>query len=101
MRDFTDELREQRRRLDEAAGYLKVDNGRDRLVELESEMQRPDLWDDAEVAKRVNTEYANVKDDLDTFDGLAGKLDDVEVLHEMARELDDESQEADIESELA
>ncbi len=101
MRDFTDELREQRRRLDEAADYLKIADGRDRVVELESEMQRPDLWDDADLAKRVNTEYANVKDDLDTFDGLAGKLDDAEVLHDMARELDDESQEAEIESELA
>ncbi len=101
MRDFTDDLREQRRRLDEAAEYLKIDDSRDRIVELESEMQRPDLWDDAESAKRVNTEYADIKDDLDTFDGLTGKLDDVDVLHEMARELDDESQEADIEAEIA
>jgi len=101
MRDFTDELREQRRRLDEAADYLKVADGRNRIVELEAEMQRPDLWDDADLAKRVNTEYADVKDDLDTYDGLAGKLDDAEVLHDMARELDDESQEAEIESELA
>jgi peptide chain release factor 2 len=101
MRDFTDELREQRRRLDEAADYLKIADARDRIVELEAEMQRPDLWDDAELAKRVNTEYANVKDDLDVYDRLAGELDDAEVLHEMARELGDESQEADIEAELA
>jgi len=100
MRDFTDELREERRRLDEAAVYLKIAEGRDRIVELESEMQRPDLWDDAEVAKRVNTEYSDIKDDLDTFDSLASRLDDADVLHEMARELDDESQEADIEAEL-
>src|SRR5680860_1246236 len=101
MRDFSDVLREQRRRLDEAGDYLTIGDGRDRLVELESEMQRPDLWDDGDLAKRVNTEYANVKDDLDTFDGLASKLDDAEVLHEMARELGDESQEADIEAEIA
>lgn len=100
MRDFTDDLREQRRRLDEAVEYLKIAEARDRIVELESEMQRPDLWDDADLAKRVNTEYANVKDDLDTFDALSGKLDDAEVLHDMARELDDESQEADIDAEL-
>lgn len=100
MRDFTDVLREQRRRLGEAEGYLKISEARDRIVELESEMQRPDLWDDAELAKRVNTEYANVKDDLDVYDGLASKLDDADVLHEMARELDDESQEAEIEAEI-
>jgi peptide chain release factor 2 len=100
MRDFTDDLRGQRTRLAEAADYLSIADGRNRLVELESEMQRPDLWDDAELAKRVNGEYANVKDDVDTYDGLASRLDDAEVLHELAREEDDESQEADIESEI-
>jgi peptide chain release factor 2 len=101
MRDFTDDLREQRRRLDEAGGYLKIDEGRDRLVELEAEMQRPDLWDDGELAKRVNTEYANVKDDLDTYEGLVSQLDDAELLHELAREEDDESQVSDIADQIA
>ena len=99
MRDFTDDLREQRRRLDEAGDYLKIAEGRDRLTELESEMQRPDLWDDAELAKRVNREYSNLKDDVDTFDGLSSRLDDAEMLHEMAREEDDASQEPEIEAE--
>jgi peptide chain release factor 2 len=96
VRDFTDDLREQRRRLDEASTYLNIAEGRNRVVELESEMQRPDLWDDVELAKRVNTEYANVKDDLETYDGLAARLDDAEVLHELAREEGDESQEPEI-----
>jgi len=100
MRDFTDDLREQRRRLEEAGEYLKIEAGRDRLVELESEMQRPDLWDDAELAKRVNTEYSNVKDDVDTFDDLSRRLGDAETLHEMAREEDDASQESEIEAEI-
>jgi peptide chain release factor 2 len=100
MRDFTDDLREQRRRLAEAGEYLKIAEGRDRLIELESEMQRPDLWDDGELAKRVNTEYSNVKDDVDTFDDLSSRLADAEVLHEMAREEDDATQEADIEAEI-
>jgi peptide chain release factor 2 len=101
MRDFTDDLRELRRRLTEAEEYLKVADGRDRLVELESEVARPDLWDDAEHAKRVNAEYAAVKDDVETFDGLAAELADVELLHELAREEDDESQEPEITEVIA
>ena len=101
MRDFSDANGEQRRRLSEAAGYLNVVEGRHRLTELEAEMQRPDLWDDAERAKQVNGEYAAVRDDVTGYDALLGRLDDVEVLHEMAREEDDASQEAEIESELA
>jgi peptide chain release factor 2 len=101
VRDFTDELREQRRRLGEAEGYLNVPEGRNRIIELESEMQRPDLWDDAELAKKVNAEYAGVKDDLTVFDGLAARLEDAEVLHELAREVDDESQEGEIAEAIA
>jgi peptide chain release factor 2 len=98
MRDFTDDLKELRRRLGEAEGYLKIPSARARLTELEFEVARPDLWDDQELAKKINSEYSNVKGDIDTFDSLTGELDDVELLHEMAREVDDESQEADIQS---
>ena len=97
MRDFTDELKELRRRLGEAETYLQIGPSRERLSELELEVSRPDLWDDQELAKKINTEYANVKSDIDTFDQLSGDLDDAELLHEMAREADDESQEAEIE----
>ncbi len=96
MRDFTDELKDLRRRLGEAEGYLKITAGRARLAELEMEVARPDLWDDQELAKKVNAEYANVKADIDTFAALSRELEDAEVLHEMARELDDESQEPEI-----
>src|SRR5262245_27442317 len=96
MRDFTDDLRELRRRLGEAEVYLRVGESRNRLTELEAEMGRPDLWDDADAAKALTAEYANVRDDLATYDGLAGQLDDVEVLHELAREEGDESQEGEI-----
>jgi peptide chain release factor 2 len=96
VRDFTDDLRELRRRLAEAETYLRVGELRNRLAELEAEMGRPDLWDDAESAKALTGEYANVRDDLATYDALATELDDAELLHEMAREEDDESQEDDI-----
>ena len=100
MRDFTDDLKELRRRLGEAEGYLKIGASRARLTELEFEVSRPDLWDDQDLAKKINAEYANVKGDIDTFDQLSGDLDDVELLHEMAREVDDESQETDIQAAI-
>jgi peptide chain release factor 2 len=100
MRDFTDDLREQRRRLDEAAGYLDISGARDRMGEVEKEMSRPDLWDDADRAKALNAEYANLRDDVATYDGLDQALSDAEVLHELARDEGDESQEPDIEEAL-
>ncbi|MFZ4720826.1 MAG: peptide chain release factor 2 [Ilumatobacteraceae bacterium] len=100
MRDFSDDLKDLRRRLGDAERYLKIPAGRARLAELEMEVARPDLWDDQELAKRINAEYANVKGDIDTFDQLSGDLDDVELLHEMAREVDDASQETDIQAAI-
>ncbi len=101
MRDFTDELRDVARRVNEASGYLGIAEARNRLVELEAEIGRPDLWDDAERAKQVNSDYAAVKDDIDIYDGLTRDLSDAEVLHELARELDDESQEDEIAGSIA
>ena len=97
MRDFSNDLTEVRRRVDEASVYLKVEASRARIAELEIEVARPDLWDDQENAKKVNSEYSNLKSDLDEFASLAGSIEDLEVLHEMAREIDDESQEPDLE----
>ncbi|MGD9792517.1 MAG: peptide chain release factor 2 [Acidimicrobiia bacterium] len=101
MRDFTDELRALRERVTEAQRYLRIDQNRSRLIELEDEVARPDLWDDQDRAKKLNAEYASVKDDVETYDALAQAMEDVEVLHELAREVDDESQEPDIEAACA
>lgn len=101
MRDFSDDLGQLRRRLDEAHGYLDIAANRDQLVELEQAVSAPDLWDDPERAKQVNAHYAAVKDDLDAYDAIASLLDDTEVLAELAREEGDESQEPEIEASMA
>src|SRR5689334_19327532 len=98
MRDFTFDLKELHRRLDEAHSYLNIEAGRTRLSELEVEVSKPDLWDDQDRAKKVNAEYGNVRDDLAEFDGLARQVEDAEVVRELAREEGDESQEDEIDA---
>jgi peptide chain release factor 2 len=101
MRDFSDDLADLRRRLDEAATYLRIDELRARLPQLETEAGRPDLWDDQERAKEVNAELSAITDDLGTFDALAGRIEDAETLAEMAREEGDESLEPEIAEAVA
>ena len=91
MQDFSDTFAALRTRLDEAAGYLRISEQRARQPQLEAEMSRPDLWDDAEVARKVQTELAAVNDDISLFDRLTGSLEDAETLHELAHEAGDES----------
>ena len=101
MRDFTSDLRDVRRRLDEAESYLSIADNRERFAVLEAEISDPALWDDQDRAKRLNREYANIRDDLAVFDSLTAQLGDVDVLHELARDEDDASQEPDIESGIS
>jgi peptide chain release factor 2 len=98
MRDFSNDLSEIRRRVDEAFVYLNVELSQARIAELGIEVARPDLWDDQNHAKQVTTEYSNLKADLDEFAALSETIADLEILHEMAREIDDESQEPDLEN---
>jgi peptide chain release factor 2 len=100
MRDLTDDLKALRVRLNEAEGYLKLDELRARRPQLEAEASRPDLWDDAERAKRVTGELASVTDDIAQYDGLATRLDDAETLHDLAREEGDDASLAEVEHAL-
>ena len=101
MRDFTDALAALRVRLDEARQYLRIDELSARRPQLETEAGRPDLWDDPDVGRKVTGELAAVTADLDLYDGLAGQLEDAETLHELAREEEDETQEAEIAEAVA
>ncbi len=100
MRDFSDALELTRKRIADAAAYLKIDDVRARRPLLETEASRPDLWDDPEAARRVTGELSVVVDDIDRYERLLGQLEDAETLHELAREVDDASQEPEIEATL-
>ena len=54
MRDFSDALELTRKRIGDAALYLKVDELRARRPLLETEASRPDLWDDPEAGRQRN-----------------------------------------------
>jgi peptide chain release factor 2 len=91
VRDFSDDLGAARKRVDEARVYLRIDTQRARLTELEAAAARPDLWDDQEAARKVTSELAGVRDDVELVDGLDERIDDLDTLYELAREESDES----------
>jgi peptide chain release factor 2 len=108
MADHSEPIARLRTELAEARHYLRIDDLRTALPHLETEMGRPDLWDDPERARQVQTELTAATDDLKLYDGLAQRVEDVETLWELAREegdtsLDDEIRAAiaELESEFA
>ncbi|HEY7939105.1 MAG TPA: peptide chain release factor 2 [Acidimicrobiales bacterium] len=100
MRDFSDDISALRKRLDEAAGYLKVEELRARRPQLETEASRPDLWDDPTQARKVTGELSSVVDDLERYDTLASRIDDLETLFELGRDEDDDSVEGELDAAL-
>ena len=101
MHDFTDQISAIAARLDEASGYLRIDELKMRQPQLEAEASRPDLWDDQEKARKVTSELSAVNEDLELYDRLQGEVDDLETLHMMAREENDESLEPEIAEQAA
>ncbi|MEM8922204.1 MAG: peptide chain release factor 2 [Actinomycetota bacterium] len=91
MANLTDDLKALRVELDEAREYLRIDEIRGRLPQLETEMGRPDLWDDADRARAVQTEFTAVRDDIALYDRLEVGIDDADTLWELSRDEGDES----------
>jgi peptide chain release factor 2 len=100
MRDFSEDLADVARRVSDARAYLKIDDARAKLAELEEQASAPDLWNDTEHARKVTSELSAVRDDVELVDGLQQRVDDLETLAELAREEGDESVEAEIEDGL-
>jgi peptide chain release factor 2 len=96
MRDFSEDLTELQRRVADARAYLRVDAAEARLTQLEVEASKPDLWDDPDAARMVNTELARVKEDIDLVSDLEARFSDVETLYELGREEGDESVEPEV-----
>ncbi|MCP3990408.1 MAG: peptide chain release factor 2 [Actinomycetia bacterium] len=89
MADLTEDLKRLRTELAEAEHYLRIEEIRARLPQLETEMGRPDLWDDAERARSTQTEFTAIREDLALYDRMATGIDDAETLWELSREEDD------------
>jgi peptide chain release factor 2 len=78
---------------------LDIDRLRSQVATLEQEAGRPDLWDDVEHAQQVNSKLAHKQGDLRRVLGLRQRLDDVEVLYELAEEGADEDARHEAETE--
>jgi peptide chain release factor 2 len=101
VRDFSDDLRGERKRLSELSDALDIEAKRKRLSELEARASDPGLWDDPDAARAVTTEMSRVKDDVDLVDALDARLSDAELLFELGRDEADDSVAPELEASLA
>ncbi len=83
-------LAELRQRLVEARGFLDLETKEKELDELRERASAPDLWDDQNEARLVSQRLARYEGLFDMVTGLTAKIDDAEVLLELADEAGDE-----------
>ncbi|MBM6837651.1 peptide chain release factor 2 [Clostridium saudiense] len=72
--------------LDEMRASLDKDSLEKRFQELELQMQEKGFWDDIKRAEEVTKESKSIKDKIDRFESLVSRIDDVEVLAEIAED---------------
>nr|WP_282553339.1 peptide chain release factor 2 [Providencia sneebia] len=71
-------------------GYLDYDAKKERLEEVNAELEQPDVWNEPEKAQALGKERSSLEAIVDTIDQLTQGLEDVEGLLELAIEADDE-----------
>src|SRR4029079_11309582 len=79
---------------------LDLDGMRAEIADLGERVAAPDLWDDQENATRVTGRLSALQGQLDRFTELDGRLDDVEIMVELAQEENDASTLAEADVEL-
>ena len=70
------------------------------IAELEEQVAAPDLWDDQDNAQRVTSQLSGKQGEVDRLVGLRSRLDDAELMLELADEEGDDSVRAEVTSEL-
>jgi len=80
---------EQRKRLEEARGFLDLEGKSGDLDELREKASSPDLWNDPDEARLVSQRLARYEALFEKVDGLATQIEEAEILLELAAEADD------------
>nr|WP_282557314.1 MULTISPECIES: peptide chain release factor 2 [Providencia] len=71
-------------------GYLDYDAKKERLEEVNAELEQPNVWNEPERAQALGKERSSLEAIVDTIDQLDQGMEDVQGLLELAIEADDE-----------
>ncbi|MFM4705709.1 peptide chain release factor 2 [Aeromonas caviae] len=83
-------LKELSERTELLRGYLDYDAKKERLEEVNAELEQPDVWNEPERAQALGKERVSLENVVSTIDTLTQGVDDVEMLVSLAVEGEDE-----------
>ena len=76
--------------LKEIKSSLDLENKKNRIQELEREMEAPDFWNDPEVSTQKTKDLKSMKDDIAVYANLEELYSDIEAYIEIGNEEEDE-----------
>lgn len=97
---YTEQIKDLHNRGEELYRYLDVETKKERLEEVNLELENPEIWNNPELATKISKEKSVLDGIIDTINNLNTKLDDAAAMLELAQEADDESLLVDVQTEL-
>lgn len=89
--DFSAEIKELRAIFDSIAAVSDIEGIERAIEDLSAQAAAPDLWDDVENAQKVTSALSYKQSDLNRLRSLSSRIDDVEVMVELAEAEDEET----------
>jgi peptide chain release factor 2 len=98
--DVPAELKELNATLISIEAVVNLDALRGELASLEEQAAAPDLWNDTENAQKVTSRLSFVQGEIRRVEDLRRRVDDAQVLWDLAEEADDPGTRAEAEAEV-
>ncbi|MET1044153.1 MAG: peptide chain release factor 2 [Microbacteriaceae bacterium] len=98
--DISEQIAQLRSTFADIRSVIGVDRLAAEIADLSEQAGAPDLWDDTEKAQKVTSALSHRQSDLARITSIQSRLDDLEVLVEMANEGHDEESWREAEEEL-
>ncbi|MGN6161800.1 MAG: peptide chain release factor 2 [Marmoricola sp.] len=99
-RDYDSEIKQLQATMETVGKVLDLDGMRAEIAELGEKVAAPDLWDDQANAQKVTGRLSMLQGELERYTGLAARIEDLEVLVELAQTEDDSDSLAEADAEL-
>jgi peptide chain release factor 2 len=98
--DYSERIKQLDATLTSIEQVLDLDAMRAEIADLGEQVAAPDLWDDQANAQRVTGRLSTLQAEVERVSGLRSRLDDAEVLVELAKEEGDAGSLAEADTEL-
>lgn len=99
-RDYDSEIKQLQATMETVGKVLDLEGMRAEIAQLGEQVAAPDLWDDQANAQKVTGRLSTLQGEMERYTGLVSRIEDLEVLVELAESEDDADSLAEADAEL-